>query len=84
VATTVATAVAAMVAAMVAAATTTTTTTKKEIERGRRKKMNSATNLPPDFLVITDGFFVGNYRQIYRRIFSSIITDKFIGGLFRR
>jgi len=46
--------------------------------------MNSATNLPPDFLVITDGFFVGNYRQIYRRIFSSIITDKFIGGLFRR
>jgi len=30
---------------------------KKRIERGTRKKMNSATNLPANFFVITDKFF---------------------------
>jgi len=38
-------------------AATTKKKTKKKIERGRRKKMNSVTNLPKDFLVITDRFF---------------------------
>jgi len=59
---------------MTVAATAMATTkkkTKKKIERGRRKKMNSATNLPTDFLV-----------DNYRRIFLFVITGRFIDGFF--